>query len=42
MSIKDIQGKPEEVMQKVNDVFAFLSLPPYDEIDLEAKNTRNY
>lgn len=42
VSIKEIQGSTEKVMQCMNDVFDFVGLPSLDTLSLEPKNSRDY
>ncbi len=42
VSMKDIQGTEKQVRKVVNEVFAYMKLPPVDEINLEPRNTREY
>lgn len=41
-SMKDIQGDVMDVQRVINEVFAFLHLPPSEIADVTAKNTRKY
>jgi hypothetical protein len=41
-SISELKGSKEDVLRTMQGVFEYLDLPPHDQLDLEAKNTRKY
>jgi RecA-family ATPase len=42
LSIDRIKGSKAQIQQTLNEVFEFLSLPPSDIEDVQAKNSRSY
>jgi RecA-family ATPase len=42
LSISDIKGSKAQIQHTLNEVFEFISLPPSDIEDVQAKNSRNY